>query len=216
MKNGGHRMKNIVIVGNGGFARETKWIIDRIIRNNGQWNFCGYIDKETSKENVLGDDEYLLNMCEELYVAIAIGNPKLRTQLYKKFRDNTYIRFPNLIDPSVDIADSVKLGEGNIICANNAFTVDISIGNFNIINLGCTVGHDVKIGDFNTINPGTNVSGNVEIDSLVDIGTGTKIIQGRKIGNGAVVGAGAVVIKDIPCNTMAVGVPAVIKKVYEN
>lgn len=209
-------MKNIVIVGNGGFARETKWIIDRKVYHNEQWNFCGYIDKETSKENVIGDDEYLLNVCEELYVVVAIGNPKLRMQLYKKYRNNKYIHFPNLIDPSVDISDNVKLGEGNIICANNIFTVDISIGKFNIINLGCTVGHDVTIGDFNIINPGVNISGNVEIGNLVDIGTGTKIIQGKKIENGAVIGAGAVVIKDIPCNTMAVGVPAMIKKVYED
>ena len=188
-------MKDIVIVGMGGFAREVKWIIDRIKRSNGQWNFCGYIDKETNKENVLGDDTYILNMCEELSVIIAIGNPKIRMQLYKKYRDNTYIRFPNLVDPSVDIADSVKLGEGNIICSNNVLTVDISIGNFNIINLGCTIGHDV-------------VSGNVKICNLVDIGTGTKIIQGKRIDNESVIGAGAVVIKDVVSRATVVGVPA--------
>ena len=201
-------MKNIVIVGNGGFARETKWIIDRVKRVNGQWNFCGYIDKETAKENVLGADEYLLNIHEELSVVIAIGDPKLRMQLYKKYKNNAYLRFPNLIDPSADMSDSVELGEGNIVCANNIFTVDISIGNFNIINLGCTVGHDVKIGNFNTLNPCTNVSGNVTIGDLVDIGTGTKIIQGKNINNEAVVGAGAVVIRNVPFQTTVAGIPA--------
>ena len=201
-------MKNIVIVGSGGFARETKWIIDRIKRSSGQWNFSGYIDKETNKENVIGDDSCIFNMRKELSVVIAIGNPKLRMQLYNKYRDNIYIRFPNLIDPSVDIADSVELGEGNIICANNVLTVDISIGNFNIINLGCTIGHDVRIGDFNTINPGTNVSGNVKIGNLVDIGTGTKIIQGKEIDSESVIGAGAVVIKDVVSRATVVGVPA--------
>lgn len=201
-------MKDIVIVGNGGFAKETKWVIDRIKRVNGKWNFCGYIDKQSTEENVLGNDEYLLNIHEELSVVIAIGDPKLRLQLYKKYRNNTYIRFPNLIDSSVDIADSVKLGEGNIVCANNVLTVDVSIGNFNIINLGCTIGHDVRIGDFNTINPKTNVSGNVKIGNLVDIGTGTKIIQGKEISSEAVVGAGAVVIRDVPFQTTVAGVPA--------
>lgn len=201
-------MKNIVIVGNGGFAKETKWLIDKINTDNGQWNFCGYIDKDTTKENVLGDDGYLLNICRELSVVIAIGSPRIRMQLYKKYEKNKYIHFPNLIDPTVGMADSVKLGKGNIICAGNIFTVDIGIGDFNIINLGCTVGHDVKIGNFNTINPGTNISGNVTIGNLADIGTGTKIIQGKKINNEAVVGAGAVVIENVPFQTTVVGVPA--------
>ncbi len=208
-------MKNIVIVGNGGCAKETKWIINRTKFANEEWNFCGYIGKDTETEDTLGDDQYLLNIHEELYVVIAIGNPRIRWNLYQKYKKNKFIKFPNLIDSSVTIGDDVKLGEGNIICANNLFTVDINIGNFNIINLACTISHDVRIGDFNTINSGTNVSGNVRIGDLTYIGTGTKIIQCRQIGNAAIVGAGAVIIKDIPCNTMVAGVPAMVKKTHE-
>lgn len=209
-------MKNIVVVGNGGFAGETKWLINRIANHDGQWNFCGYIDKEANIEGVVGDDRYLLEIQEELNVAIAIGNPQIRRRLYEKYKENKYLRFPNLLDPSVIVFDHLELGEGNIICANSVFTADIVMGSFNIINLGCTVGHDVKIGDFNTINPGTNVSGNVRIDNLTDIGTGTKIIQGKRIGSNTVIAAGAVIIRDIPCDTMAAGVPAVVKKKYDN
>lgn len=201
-------MKDIVIVGSGGFAKEAKWIIDRINCTNGQWDFCGYIDKDKTKENVLANDDELLNVCAELSVVIAIGNPSLRMQLYKKYEKNKYISFPNLIDPSVNKGDSVKLGKGNIICANSVLTVDINIGDFNIINLGCTVGHDVEIGNFNTINPSTNISGNVQIGNLVDIGTGTQIIQGQKIDNEVIVGAGAVVIRDVPFKAKMAGVPA--------
>ncbi len=201
-------MKDIVIVGMGGFAKEAKWIIDRINNTDGKWNFCGYIDKETKKEDVVGDDTYLFNIDKRLAVVIGIGDPKLRMQLYKKYKNNKNLWFPNLIDPSVYITDGVQLGEGNIICANSVLTVDIHIGNFNIINLGCTVGHDVKIGNFNTINPGSNISGNVSIGDLADIGTGTKIIQGKNICNEAIIGAGAVVIRHVPFQTTVVGVPA--------
>lgn len=207
-------MKNIVIVGSGGFAKETKWILDRIVREGGCWHFCGYIDKETNGENILGDDSYLLNIDEKIDVLIAIGNPAIRKKLYEKYSSNSNIRFPNLIDPTVEISESVKLGCGNIICAKNVITVDISIGDFNIINLGCTVGHDVTIGDFNTINPAANISGNVNIAGMTEIGTGTKIIQGKNIGEGAVAAAGAVIIDDVLPNTMVAGVPAVVKRVY--
>ena len=47
----------------------------------------------------------------------------------------------------------------------------------------------------------------------VDIGAGAKIIGDIKIGNNVKIGANAVVLKDIPDNSLAVGVPAVIKPI---
>jgi serine O-acetyltransferase len=44
-----------------------------------------------------------------------------------------------------------------------------------------------------------------------NIGAGAKILGKVVIGDGASIGANAVVIKDVPANAIAVGVPAVIK-----
>jgi serine O-acetyltransferase len=44
----------------------------------------------------------------------------------------------------------------------------------------------------------------------VDIGAGAKILGSIKIGDGAKIGANAVVLKDIPANATAIGVPAQI------
>jgi len=44
------------------------------------------------------------------------------------------------------------------------------------------------------------------------IGTGAIILQGVTIGENSVVGAGSVVTKDIPPNSIAVGVPARVEK----
>lgn len=49
-------VRDIVIVGKGGFAKETKWIIDRINYSAIKWNFWGYIDKTISEDGVIGDD----------------------------------------------------------------------------------------------------------------------------------------------------------------
>ena len=49
------------------------------------------------------------------------------------------------------------------------------------------------------------------IGNNVDIGTGAKILGPISIGNNVVIGANAVVITDVPDNSIAVGVPAVIK-----
>lgn len=208
-------MKKIVIVGKGGFAKEVKWLIERINQNTKEWNFLGFIDQRTDAEDIVGDDDFVTNIQEELSVVLAVGNPKLRNKIYKKYRGNRYLRFPNLIDPSVKMSKSIYLGERNIICANSALTVDISIGNFKIINLSCTVGHDVKMGNFNTINPGVNISGNVTLKDLIEVGTGTKIIQGKTVCEGVIIGAGSVIIHDISAENTVVGVPARVIKCHE-
>jgi serine O-acetyltransferase len=45
----------------------------------------------------------------------------------------------------------------------------------------------------------------------VDIGTGAKLLGNIRIGNNVLIGANAVVLTDVPDNSIAVGVPAVVK-----
>lgn len=49
---------------------------------------------------------------------------------------------------------------------------------------------------------------NVKIGNRVFIGAGSIILPGVSIGNDVVIGAGSVVTKDIPSNSLAVGMPA--------
>jgi serine O-acetyltransferase len=49
------------------------------------------------------------------------------------------------------------------------------------------------------------------IGNDVDIGSGAKILGPIRIGNNVLIGANAVVICDVPDNSIAVGVPAVVK-----
>lgn len=205
-------MKNIVIVGNGGFAKEVEFLISRINKDEPTWDFLGYIDNNTTGSHIVGDDQYLLNVKEELNVVIAIGNSHVRSRLYSLYRENEYLKFPNVIDPSVIISSKVEMGQGNIICAGTIITVDVTIGHFNIINLDCTIGHDVIIESYVTINPSVNVSGNVHVREETNIGTGSQIIQGKTVGARVVLGAGAVVTSDIEDDCVAVGVPAKIIK----
>jgi len=56
----------------------------------------------------------------------------------------------------------------------------------------------------------------VNIGNDVWIGGNVTILPGVKIGNNVVIGAGAVVTKDIPDNSLAVGIPAKVVKTIEN
>ncbi|HSN24126.1 MAG TPA: serine acetyltransferase, partial [Methylomicrobium sp.] len=57
----------------------------------------------------------------------------------------------------------------------------------------------------------TNVPGAPVIGNRVDIGAGAKILGPIRIGDDVAIGANAVVLQDIPANSLAVGVPAIIK-----
>jgi len=109
---------------------------------------------------------------------------------------------------------------GSHFLANYNFTVldmvDVHIGDNVMIGpnvLITTVGH--------TLSPKgrrekMGVTSPVNIGNDVWIGANVVILPGVTIGNNVVIGAGAVVTKDIPDNSLAVGVPARVIKSIEN
>ena len=90
--------------------------------------------------------------------------------------------------------------------------MDVKIGSHVHINIDSTVGHDSVLEDFVTVNPGVHINGKSFVGSGTNIGTGAVMKQGIKIGKNVIVGAGSVLIKDIPDNSLCVGVPGQIKK----
>jgi len=206
-------MKDIVIIGSGGFAKEVAFLIDEINRNKKEWNLLGFIDEKTGEYNgkykIINNDSWLEKIDEEIFIVFGIGNPALIKKLFSKFNKNLNIKFPNLIHPNV-IGDweRIKIGVGNIICAGNIFTTDIKIGSFNIFNLSCTIGHDSEIGSFNVINPTVNISGGVKLHDEILIGTGAQVLQYVEIVDNTTIGAGAVVVKSIVESGVYIGAPA--------
>lgn len=205
-------MKDLYIIGAGGFGREVAWCVERINDVSPTWNLKGFIDdneelwgKQEDGCPVLGGLDYLKKQ-KDVYSVCAVGNAQIRKKIIDKLANGS-IRFATLIDPSVILSKRVSIGEGTIICAGTIMTVDISIGNHVIINLDCTLGHDDVIEDYVTIYPSVNVSGNVSVGKCVELGTGTQIIQGKVIVPDTIIGAGAIVVKDIQEKGTYVGCP---------
>ncbi|MEP0986288.1 transferase [Ekhidna sp.] len=208
-------MKEIVIIGSGGFAKEVSFLIKDINRNHNEWNVLGFIDLNIGREivdnlKVIGNDEWVVNSSKELYVAIGIGNPSLISSISKKYNKNPLIKFPNLIHPNVTGDwENIKMGKGNIFCSGVRLTTDIKIGSNNIFNLNTTIGHDVKIGSANVFNPSVNISGDVSILSQSLIGTGAQILQGVSFNSNEItVGASALASRDLEDSGVYVGIPA--------
>jgi len=212
-------MKKLVIVGVGGFGREVAWLVERINSVKPTWELLGFIDDNVETHGkvingypVLGGCDWVLEHRTETYVICAVGASKTRKRIVSKL---TGAMFTTLVDPTVEMSSRVKMGDGCIICAGTILTVDITLGSHVIINLDCTIGHDATIKDFVTIYPSVNVSGNTLLGECVEMGTGSQIIQGQSVGDGTIVGAGAVVVKELPKECTAVGIPAKPIKFHE-
>lgn len=206
-------MGKLAIVGSGGFAREVLTLINAINSNTPQYEIVGFVgeDKPQSVHGypVIGNDDEVNLTQEPLSIVIAVGEPRLKAKIRGKY-NNPLISFPTLVHPSVIFGDkeSIKIGQGSIVCAGCILTTDINIKDFVTLNLQCTVGHDTVIGNYSSFMPSVNISGEVDIKEGVYVGTGAKIINQVEIGEQTIVGAGAVVAKTLPANCTAVGVPA--------
>ncbi|WP_211472323.1 acetyltransferase [Collimonas humicola] len=209
-------MKNIVIFGTGGLAREVHQIVEDINGSAPAWKFLGFLDgnvanhgKEVHGSPVFGGVEWLTQTdAADVYVVVAIGNPVSKRKIIESIKQQSDAHFATLVHPRAWVGSFVDIGQGSIICAGALITTDIKIGEYVIVNIGSTIGHDACIDDFVTIAPTVNVSGSVHVGQGTDLGTGSTVIQGCSIGEWSIVGAGAVVVKNIDANVTAVGAPA--------
>lgn len=202
-------MKNLIIMGAGGFAREVKYLADSI-----DINVVGFLTDDFKQHNkklnripilgCIGCDTSL-----NYYHICGVGSPKLKRQFVERC---TSPISKALIDQSARVGQFNAIGKGTVICANSSITENIFIGEHVNININCTIGHDVYIEDYVNLSPGVHISGNAHLEQSVDIGTGAVILPGVYVGRNSIIGAGAVVTKNVPVNSTAVGIPAKVIK----
>lgn len=111
-----------------------------------------------------------------------------------------YIIYSNHIPADVQIGDNTRFEHHGLGCV---------VHNKAIIGSNCKIFQDVTIGA--KWPEGTKTDGVPKIGDNVQIGCGAVIIGNVTIGNNVYIGANAVVLRDVPDNSIAVGVPAKIK-----
>jgi len=214
-------MKNpvrVVVVGAGGQARDTAWLIEELARAGAPYRFSGFVlsdlkflSARDSRDRLLGDFSWLEQHASEVdALALGIGTPAVRLALAEQLtREWPRFEWPTLVHPSVQLdRASAELGRGCIIACGTAGTVNLKVRDFALINVSCTLGHEASIGRGSVVNHGASISGGVVLGDGVLVGTGARVLQYLEVGAGATVGAGAVVTKNVPPRTVVVGVPA--------
>lgn len=106
---------------------------------------------------------------------------------------------------SSDISLRSKIGPGLIILHGH----DIVIGANVIIGSHCKIFNGVTLGNKNTE---TGFSVQPIVGDNVVLSTGCKVLGGINIGSNSLIGANSVVLINVPPSSIAVGVPATVKR----
>lgn len=143
---------------------------------------------------------------------VAFGDCRARVDA-ARFAASLGFSLVTAIHPSAVIAGSARLGGGTIVAANAVVNPGTDVGENVILGTSSSVDHDCVIENGAHICPRVTLAGRVRVGALAWIGVGATISDGRAIGKRALLGAGAVVVRDIPDDVVAYGVPArVIRK----
>lgn len=215
MQSDSQQMKELIIIGAGGFGREMLWFIDALNHPVAEWKVLGFVDDTPEKQGsrvegfpVLGPIESLRDMDKKVYVTCPIGSSKGRKTIAEKLSGLKNIEFASLVSQDATFARNLVVGEGCIVYPGVTITSNVKLGKHCVVNLGATLSHDVELQDFATISPGVTLCGNVMVGAGCELGAATTIIEKIVLAPGVKTGAGAVVVQSIDTPGLYVGVPA--------
>jgi len=206
-------MKDILIIGAGGFGREVYGFIQHAIKAGAQWNFKGFLDDNI---NMLDSFNYPKKVVgtikdyqpqENEYCLLAIASPIVKKNLSAMLLERG-AKFETLIHPFSAIGENVKIGIGFISCPFVSITCDSVIGDFVTINTGSTIGHDTALGSFTTLSAGCDITGNVKIGEGVFLASNVTTVPKAKIGDWSSVGLNSFVVGKLKENKKYLGNPA--------
>lgn len=207
-------MKNLYIIGAGGFGREVYSWISGTKDSDKPWAFKGFIDDDLDALKVFEYDIKVVSSLVDFNVKpndifiCAIGNPKTKQICVDIIKSKGAIDFLNVIHPSSIVAKNVKLGEGVILCPLTIINSDAVLGNFVTVNNHSNVGHNSVVGDWSQISGYCDITGGVVIGEYVFFGSSSTILPNLKIGNNSIIGAGSVVVRNVDSNSSVFGNPA--------
>lgn len=201
-------MKNLIIIGAGGWAKD---VLDSIDYRN--FKMIGWLDdiKPAGTEHlgypVLGCDVETIENYSDYVYFIAIGHNGKRKAWWDKLKAHN-LSLINVIDRTAVVSPHAVIGEGNFIGKFTIVSSGASVGDNSIVNTRALVEHGSEIGNHVNLSTCTTLNGDVIVGEGAFVGSGSTVNGQITIGAWALVGSGAVVIKDVAPHKTVVGVPA--------
>ena len=207
-------MKNIIIVGAGGFGRELlQWIKD-INKVKHTWEIKGFIDDKLDSLNGYECDYKVIGRiidwvpADDEVFALAIANPKIKEKVVGELKQKGAI-FVDIIHPTAEICDFSEHGEGLVMYPHSMLCPNCKVGDY--VTLLCSgIPHDAIIEDFVTISCHCGLTRGIHIGKRAYLADHASILPEKTIGDDAYVGMGSVVVRNVPTGKKVFGNPAKI------
>ena len=208
-------MTPLIIVGAGGFARETAQAARAAVDAGADWDVLGFVDDNPELEGTLVDDLRVLGPIEfardsDAAVVVCTGRPDnyfSRKRLVRRLGLPSG-RYATVVHPSAALASDTVLGEGSVLLAGVVATAAVSIGSHVAVMPQTVLTHDDRVSDFATVASGVRLGGGVTVDEGAYVGAGALVRQGLRIGDWSLLGMGSVALESVPSAEVWVGVPA--------
>ncbi|MCO8271752.1 acetyltransferase [Actinoplanes sp. TRM 88003] len=202
-------MNDLVIVGAGGFARETA------AAARPDWNVLGFLDDDESLHGttrsglpILGRVATAADMAAA--VVVCVGNPRnftARRSIVERLGLPTE-RYATVVHPLASVGAGSEVGPGSVLLAGTVLTADVSVGAHVAVMPQAVLTHDDRVADYCTIASGVRLGGGVLLDEGAYVGAGALVREGVKVGAWSLIGMGAVVLHDVPASEVWAGNPA--------
>lgn len=209
-------MQPLLVVGTGGFGRETVEVVRAINEERPTWELVGFLDDDPALHGVEVEGLPVLgpsggvDAYPRSKVVVSIGNPSnyfSRKRIVRRLGLEPS-RYATLVHPAAVVPRSAQLGPGTVLLAGVVATSRIRLGAHVVVMPAVVLTHDDEVEDYATFASGVRLGGRVRVGEGAYLGAGALVREDRTVGPWALVGMGAVVTRDIPAREVWAGVPA--------
>jgi sugar O-acyltransferase (sialic acid O-acetyltransferase NeuD family) len=207
----------LLVVGAGGFARETvEAVRSGATDPSGRpWHVVGILDDDprwfatvVAGVPVLGRPDLVHS--HTAHVVVATGRPgdyASRARIVARLGLPPE-RYGIVVHPTAALAADTVLGPGTVVLAGVVATSGVRIGAHVALMPQVVLPHDDVVEDFATLTSGVRLGGGVTVETGAHLGAGAVVREGLRVGEWSQLGMGSMLTRHLPDRVVAYGSPA--------
>lgn len=204
----------LAIIGAGEQAKEILSLYTRYEYAGDQYDDFILVDLYADPEKgIIAEDAFFEKPVEEYDVIVAMGEPKMREKMLKKYAERGY-RFATYIHHSVVIGMDCIIKPGTVLLPFVYIGQDTVIGENTLVHAGARIENNCKIGSNCMISSGSFVGAKTRIGNTTFVGPNAAVKDGLSVGDNVIIGMSSCVIRDVHDHAVMAGNPS--RQIREN